>query len=266
MAGFRKPETPREQMTLWVERLDDALPADHPVRQVDFLLGSEGFATLFAAWAEEYVLVEGKPPYHPRDLVALYIYGMMNRIRSSRQLEQACYNRLDVMWLMSGQHPDHSTIHEFLSKPEHAKRVHGIFREVLFAGKRAGLVKGEHANVDGTKIEANAGRGSVHKESSIEAELAKVDEQIAALEQEYKANEAKETALLGDHTPWVPERSASIAQRQAKLKRQQEKLKQALAAIARRREETASGKAPKAIASVTDPDSRVMREQGSVHL
>jgi transposase len=261
MAGFRNPEIPREQMVLWSERLEDAIALDHPVRQVEFLLRSEGFAAGFADWCDEYVLLEGKPPYHPRDLVGLYIYGMLNRIRSSRQLEQACYNRLDVIWLMSGQHPDHSTIHEFLSRPANAKRIHRVFREVLFAAKRAGLVKGVHVNVDGTKIEANAGRGSVHKESSIEAELAKVDAQIAALEQEYKENEAKETLLLGDKTPWVPERRGSLAQRQSQLIRQQEKLKQALAAIARRRAETVSEKMPKAIASVTDPDSRVMRDK-----
>lgn len=261
MAGFRKPETPREQLVLWEERLDDAIALDHPVRQVDFLLRSEGFAARFASWSEEYVLLEGKPPYHPRDLVGLYIYGMLNRIRSSRQLEQACYNRLDVIWLMSGQRPDHSTIHDFLSKPGNGKRIHGIFREVLFAAKRAGLIKGEHVNVDGTKIEANAGRGSVHKASSIEAELARVDEQIAALEQEYQANEVKEAMLLGDKTPWVPEPSGSIAQRQAQLKRQQDKLKQALAVIDRRREEAVSGKTPKPIASVTDPDGRVMRDK-----
>jgi transposase len=261
MAGFRVPETPREQLVLWAHRLEDALPADHPVRQIDFLLRAESFAAVFADWTREYVLLEGQPPYHPRDLAALYIYGMLNRLRSSRQLEQACYNRLDVIWLMSGQRPDHSTIHEFLSKPENAKRVHAIFREAVFAGKRGGLIKGEHVSVDGTKIEANAGRGSVHKESSIEAELAKVDEQIAALEAEYKANEAKETGLLGGKTPWIPEGSGSIAQQQAKLQRQQAQLKKALAAIARRREEVVAGPAPKAIASVTDPDSRVMRDK-----
>ena len=81
MAGFRRPEVPRGQLVLWSHRLDDAIPADHPVRHFASLLGAEAFAETFAAWERGYVLVEGKPPYHPRDLSGLYRYGMMNRIR-----------------------------------------------------------------------------------------------------------------------------------------------------------------------------------------
>ncbi len=85
MAGFRQPEIPRDQLVLWEQRLDDALPVDHPVRQLDDLLRSDAFSETFKAWEREYVLAEGKPPFHPRDLAALYVYGMLNKIRSSRQ-------------------------------------------------------------------------------------------------------------------------------------------------------------------------------------
>ena len=115
MAGFRKPEVPREQLTLWSMKLDDAIAADHPVRHLDYLLHREPFAETFREWARDYVLVEGQPPYHPRDLTALYLYGMLNRLRSSRQLEEAGYDRFAVRWLMSGQEPDHSTIADFVS-------------------------------------------------------------------------------------------------------------------------------------------------------
>ena len=71
----------------------------------------------FREWDRYYVLVEGKPPYHPRALAGSYVYGMLNRIRSSRQLETACYNRLDVIWRMQGQHPDHSTIADCVTEP-----------------------------------------------------------------------------------------------------------------------------------------------------
>src|SRR5690349_2673315 len=107
MAGFRKPEVDREQLVLWSHGLEEAIPMDHPVRHVDVLLKSAAFADTFRDWESGYVLLEGQPPYHPRDLAGLYMYGMMNRLRSSRQLEAACYNRLDVIWLMSGQRPDH---------------------------------------------------------------------------------------------------------------------------------------------------------------
>jgi len=112
-----------------------------------------------------YVLVKGKPPYHPRDLAGLYLYGMLNRNRSSRQLESACYNRLDVIWLMEGQTPDHSTIADFVKV--HGKHLRNVFRDVLKIASEAGLIKLGHVAVDGTKIEADAGRKSVHKKETL---------------------------------------------------------------------------------------------------
>lgn len=259
MAGFRKPELPREQMVLWSHRLEEAIPVDHPVRQVAYLLESDAFRATFRQWAGEYDLLEGQPPYHPRDLTGLYIYGMLNRLRSSRQLEAACWNRLDVIWLMSGQHPDHSTIAAFVK--QHGKYLQRVFRDTVRAAVQSGLVKLEHVSVDGTRIEADAGRGSVRSEGTLAAHLARLDGQMAALEQEWLANEAREGNLFGGQTPWVPPSSGSIPARLKQMKAQQERLRKALDAIVHRREECEGGKPPRAIASVTDPDSRIMPDK-----
>jgi transposase len=259
MAGFRRPEVQREQMVLWSERLDDAIPADHPARQLDYLLRAEALAPTFREWERQYVLVEGKPPYHPRDLAGLYLYGMLNRIRSSRQLERACYHQLDIIWLMSGQHPDHATIASFVKA--HKGRLQDLFRDVLRVGIRAGLVKLEHVAIDGTKIEADAGRSSVHREGTIREELQKLDDQISALEAEWEANERRESTLWGDEVPWKPEESGSRDERLARMRERQKRLEEALAVIARRREESSGGPSPKPIASVTDPGARVMRDK-----
>jgi len=259
MAGFRRPELPREQMVLWSHRLEDAIPSDHPVRQVAYLLESEAFSGTFQAWARQYDLLEGQPPYHPRDLTGLYIYGMLNRLRSSRQLESACWNRLDVMWLMSGQHPDHSTIAGFVK--HHGKYLRQVFRDTVRAAVEAGLVKLEHVSVDGTKIEADAGKGSVHKEATLASQLAQLDDQIGVLEQEWCANEAREQSLFGPEVPWSPPSSNSMKGRLKRMKAQQERLRKALDAIVRRQEESVGGAPAKGIASVTDPDSRVMPDK-----
>lgn len=257
MSGFRQPEVPREQLVLWEHRLDDAIPVDHPVRHVEYLLRTDAFANTFGEWRQNYVLLEGKPPYQPRDLAGLYVYGMLNRIRSSRQLEAACYNRLDVIWLMQGQHPDHSTIAEFVKV--HRRQLRNLSRDVMKVAVKAGLVKLEHVAIDGSKIEADAGKKSVHREGTLCDKMVKIDEQIAALEKEWDANEAQEKDLFGEQTPWVPKGSGSDGKRLAAMKRQQQRLKKALASIERRREESAySRKPPKPIASDTDPESRVM--------
>jgi transposase len=102
MSGFRQPEIPRMQLHLWGQRLEDAMPEDHPARLLEELLESAAFAATFADWERDYDRMAGQPPYHPRELSKLYLYGLLSRRRSSRMLEMACHNRIDVIWLMSG--------------------------------------------------------------------------------------------------------------------------------------------------------------------
>ena len=218
MSGFRQPEHPREQLVLWSHRLDDVIPEDHPVRHFEYLLRGKAFAETFAAWERQYVLVEGKPPYHPRFLTGLYLYGMMNRIRSSRQLEQACWNRVDVMWLMEGQHPDHATIAGFVKK--HSKPLRRLFRDVVQVGLEAKLITLKNVSIDGTKVEADAGRNSVRSEEKIASWKRHVEEELAALEAEWERNESQEASLFGSGTPWVPETPAAARKLRAKLERQ----------------------------------------------
>jgi transposase len=259
MAGFRRAEIPREQLVLWEQRLEDAVPMDHPVRQVDAMLRSGAFGKTFERWERRYVLVEGKPPYHPRDVAALYVYGMLNGIRSSRQLEAACHNRIDVMWLMSGQCPDHSTIAAFVTA--HSEGLRDLMKDVLEVGIRARLIKTKHVAVDGTKVEADVGKGSVRREGTIAEALCGLDEQIAALEAAWRSNEVRESNLLGEEVAWTPGRCGTDSQRLARMKRQQERLRVALRSIGRRREASAGRKSTRAVCSVTDPDSRVMPDK-----
>jgi transposase len=258
MSGFRTPEVPREQFVLWEHRLEEAVPVDHPVRHLDTLLKSEPFAETFAGMESAYVLDRGQPPYHPRDLAALYLFGMLHRLRSSRQLEAACYNRLDVIWLMQGQRPDHSTVADFVDK--HGRRLHRLFRDTVEVLGRAGLVLLSHVAIDGSKVEADAGKNSVRSEEKIESWQRHVDEKIAALEAEWKENEKREGSLFGGDNPWT-EPARDIKQALAALKRKQEKLKKALEQLKRRQEEAVGGRAPKRIASTTDPDSRSMKDK-----
>ena len=67
MGGFRRAEWSREQLVLWSQRLEDAIPVDHPVRLLDELLHRESFAGTFREWESQYDRLEGQPPYHPRD-------------------------------------------------------------------------------------------------------------------------------------------------------------------------------------------------------
>ena len=259
MSGFRTPEIPREQMVLWERRLEDAIPDDHQVRHLDLLLGSPAFAETFREMQQRYVLNRGKPPYHPRHLAALYLYGMLHRLRSSRRLEDACHARLDVIWLMRGQRPDHSTIAEFVGT--HGKALRKLFRDGLRVLIEADLVKLSHVAIDGSKVEADAGKSSVRGEEKLRSWQAHLDEKIAALEQEWVENEEREASLFGEANPWTSARGGGVKKALTQLKRKQQKLQQALAQLERRQETHAGSKPLKRIASTTDPDSRSMKDK-----
>lgn len=259
MSGFRTPEIPREQLVLWEHRLEDALPADHQVRHLDFLLSSAAFAETFREMEGSYDLSRGQPPYHPRTLAGLYLYGMLHRIRSSRQLEHACQSRLDVIWLMQGQTPDHSTIAEFVGT--HGKGLRKLFRNTLHVLIGAKLVKLSHVAVDGSKVEADAGKNSVRGEEKIRSWHAHLDEKIAALEQEWAENETREASLFGETNPWTSPSGRDAKKALAQLKRKQAQLQQALAELERRQETHVGRKPPKRIASTTDPDARSMKDK-----
>lgn len=223
------------------------------------MLKSPALAETFRAWERRYVLTEGKPPYHPRDLTALYLYGMMNRLRSSRQLEMACWNGLDVIWLMSGQHPDHSTIAAFVGR--HQAELRLLLQDVCGVGLEAGVITLGHVSVDGTKLEADAGKKTVRSEADIASDVSKLREAIAALEGAWWANASREQTLFGGEVPWMPVGSGTDRQRLARMQAKQSRLERALASIACRGAESVACCGAKGICSTTDPDSRVMPDK-----
>ena len=100
----------RRQTHLFPVSLDQSIDADNEVRLLDLFVDSLtmedfGFKVDF--------IENGRPAYHPSDLLKLYIYGYLNKIRSSRNLEKACKRNIEVMWLLKNLQPDHNTISNF---------------------------------------------------------------------------------------------------------------------------------------------------------
>ena len=94
-------------------------------------------------------------------MTALLLYSYSGGIRSSRKIESACEERVDVMAVTGRQTPDHRTINDF--RKRHLEALKGLFKQVLDLSARAGLVKLGHVALDGTKVKANA---SKHKAMS----------------------------------------------------------------------------------------------------
>jgi transposase len=83
----------------------------------------------------------GRPVYHPKDLLKLYIYGYLNRVRSSRELEKETYRNIEVIWLLKGLSPDHNTISNF--RRDNPKAIKHVFRKTVEIAKYFELIDGK---------------------------------------------------------------------------------------------------------------------------
>ena len=140
----------RNQVMLLAERVEDYVGADNPVRAVDAFI--EGLDLPGLGIALRAVGAVGASVYDPRAMLKLFIYGYLNRLRSSRELEKATNRNLEVIWLMRKLTPDHWTINEF-------RRVHracfkSVFRQFHLVCGSLGLFGAELVAVDGTFLKA----------------------------------------------------------------------------------------------------------------
>lgn len=88
----------RNQAILFPEVIDDYIEEDNPVQFIDAFVDSLNLIAL----GFKYSVPEstGRPPYNPADMLKLYIYGYLNRIRSSRSLEKETHRNIELMWLL----------------------------------------------------------------------------------------------------------------------------------------------------------------------
>jgi transposase len=165
----------RHQSTLFPEVLDDLIGSDDPVRVIDAFVDSLDLAGLgfSKVLAEEM----GRPPYAPGDLLKLYIYGYLNRIRSSRRLEAETLRNVQVMWLINRLTPAFKTIADF--RKDHARAIVGVCRAFIRFCREQSLFGGELLAIDGTKIAAVASRKRVVTPKKIEKMNAEIDRKIA---------------------------------------------------------------------------------------
>ena len=153
--------------------LDQLISEDNEVRLLDLFVNSLklsdfGFKTEF--------IDNGRPAYHPSDLLKLYIYGYLNRIRSSRQLEKECKRNIEVMWLMRGLVPDHNTIANF--RKNNPRAIQKVFRNTVEIAKHFELIGGTLVAGDSTKLRAQNSKKNNFNEKKIERHIAYIDARL----------------------------------------------------------------------------------------
>jgi len=165
----------RYQSTLFPEVLDEVVSIDDPVRVIDAFVDTLDLAALgFSKVAAEEM---GRPPYAPGDLLKLYVYGYLNRVRSSRRLEAETQRNVEVMWLINRLTPAFKTIADF--RKDHAGAIVGVCRAFIRFCREQSLFGAELLVIDGTNIEAVASRKQVITPKQIEKMNASIERKIA---------------------------------------------------------------------------------------
>jgi transposase len=165
----------RHQSTLFPEVLDEVVGRDDPVRVIDAFVNTLDLEELgFSKVAAEEM---GRPPYAPGDLLKLYIYGYLHRVRASRRLEAETHRNVQVMWLINRLTPAFKTIADF--RKDHPQAIVGVCRAFIRFCREQSLFGAELLAIDGTKIAAVASRKQVMTPKRIEQMNAAIDRKIA---------------------------------------------------------------------------------------
>jgi transposase len=126
----------REQIIMLPDCIDDYITADNSVRVIEAYINSLDLAAL--GCSRQQPNTTGRPMYDPKDLLKLYLYGYMNRIRSSRRLETESGRNLELIWLLRTLCPDHKTIAEF--RRQNGEALKNIFKGFVKL-RKAGFVR-----------------------------------------------------------------------------------------------------------------------------
>lgn len=233
----------REQMVLMPSCIEDYVGPDDRVRAYDAFIEQllQQGEIHFPSSA-----YEGRPEYSPIALLKLLVYSYSYGVRSSRQIERACFHNLSFIWLTGGLKPDHKTIARF--RREHLDLLKGLLKKCVKLCIQLNLIDGHILFIDGTKIRANASHKKTWRKEKCEKVLAQLDERIEELLKECETLDQTEQAQSG-HVKMQSELCKSETLRQ-KVQEALEKLKE-------------QGKER---INVTDPDSAPMKSAQGKHV
>jgi len=263
--------------------LEEWLPGNHLARFIADLVAVELDLSRFY---DSYAKTKGQPPYDPRLMVRILLYGYCTGVRSSRELERACTDVVAFRWLAAQQFPDFRSIGRF--RKRHLAALGNVFLQALELCRAAGMVSLGRVALDGTKVRANASRRKAMSYARLTEKqkilAAEVSDLLAAAE----ATDASEDARYGKDKRGdeLPAELARKKSRLAKLAAAREQLEEEAADKARKEaerkardrgddEDTVAAKGEEAAAGAqvkptaqrnfTDPDSRIMKTADGSH-
>lgn len=164
----------RAEIQLLPACLDDYVEPNSPARFIDAYVEALDFGALGFKHAQS--AGAGRPPYHPADLLKLYIYGYLHRIRSSRRLEAEAVRNLELIWLLRSIRPDFKTIADFRKDNHDAFKK--LFKQFNLLCRKLDLFGAELVAIDGTKFKAVNNSRRYYTEGQLQELIKKVESRI----------------------------------------------------------------------------------------
>jgi transposase len=272
------------QVFLLPPSIDDWLPEGHLARFVSELVDEVLDLGPFRA---DYTEARGYPPYDPRLMLKLLLYGYVTGVRSSRAIERRCADDVALRFLAANQAPDYRSVARF--RRRHLTALAGLFLQALELCRAAGMVRLGRVALDGTKVRANASRRKAMSYARMQEREAALQDEVDRMLAEAEATDTAEDAVLGPDNRGDDlqgelarrqTRLATIRRAKADLKAEARAKAEAQAAERARkrgadpdevaaeatRARKAAVPAPKAQRNFTDPSSRIMKtSDGSFH-
>jgi transposase len=191
--------------------LENQVNADNPIRLIDGFVDKVDLQKL--GFTKTVHSSEGRPPYAPAILLKLYLYGYLNKIRSSRKLEKECSRNIELQWLLQNLTPNYHTIANF--RKVHAAPLQAMFRlYVQFLGD-AGLLGKTTIGIDGSKFKAVNSKKNNYNQKKIDKHRQFIEDKTARYLQELDELDKEEST---NGTGELLIKKEKIAQGLAKLK------------------------------------------------
>lgn len=239
--GYIEGES-RDQRVMFPAVIDDYITEDNPVRFIDAFADNLDLDEL--GFQRSQPASTGRPPYHPLDLLKLYIYGYMNRISTTRRLEKESHRNIEVIWLLRKLRPDFKTIADF--RRDNGKAIKQLFREFSLLCRRLDLFGGELLAIDGSKFKASNSKHRNFTKKKLKRRLRDIDQKIEQYFEELDAGDEEEAEVHKPTAEELQEKIEGLKERKRRYIELKEKME-------------TSGEDQ---VSLTDPDSRSMARDG----
>lgn len=136
---------------------------------------------------------EGRPAYHPKLMLKIYLYGYLNNLRSSRKLERECGRNTELQWLTGDLRPNYHTIADF--RKDNPKALRSMFKLFVLFLRDSDLVGSTAIAIDGTKVRASNSKKNNFGQKKIDRHLAYIEEKTSEYLSQLDANDVKDDQI-----------------------------------------------------------------------